>query len=91
VDPRGCRGREGGGVPLDLMLVLALIAALVAAGAWFTVQTGGLQWLLIAASGALALFFVTRPTRRRRRVDADGRRRRVGHDGSWTSGREEEK
>lgn len=86
---REAGGREAGGVPLEVVPVPAVIVAAVAAGAWYTVQTGDLEWVLIAVSCAVAACFVTRPARRRRWVDADGRRRRVRHDDSWTSGGEE--
>jgi membrane protein implicated in regulation of membrane protease activity len=91
MDSRGGREREGGGVPIDLVLVLLIVVAALAAGAWYTIQSGSLAWLLVAAAFAVAVYFVTRPTRRRHRVDADGRRRQVGHDESWTSGRKEER
>jgi len=85
------RGREAGGVPLDLVLVLVVIVAVVAAGAWYTAQTGGLVWLVFAVTCAVVLFWFTRTWVRRRRPETRDRQRKVGHDGSWTRGEEEEK
>ena len=82
--------RERGSIPIDLVLVLAVIVAIVAAGAWFTARTGGLLWLVSALVVGASLFVLMRPVFRRRRIEAGDRRRQVGHDSSWTSGREEE-
>ena len=83
-------GRQAGGVPIDLVLVVTVVAAFVAAGAWYTVQSGGLLWLVVWVAVGITVVAVMRPVfRRRRRVDAGGQRK-VGHDESWTSGKEEE-
>ena len=84
------RHRQSGGVPLDLVLLLAVALPLAVLAVWLTWATGGVFWLLGIAAFIIALWFVTLPTRRRRRVDADGRHRQVGHDHSWTDGREDE-
>ena len=83
-------GRSAGSVPLDLVLLVVVIAAIIAAGAWYTVQSGGPLWLVVWLAVGITMVAVMRPVfRRRRRVDADGQRK-VRHDDSWTSGREEE-
>ncbi len=82
--------RERGGIPLDLVLLVAVIVVVVGAGAWYTVRTGSLLWLVMALVVGVSLLVVMRPVFRRRRVDADDPHRQVGHDSSWTSGREEE-
>jgi membrane protein implicated in regulation of membrane protease activity len=80
---------EAGSAPLDLVLFL-VVAAIIAAGAWYTVQSGGLLWLVVWLAVGITVVAVMRPVfRRRRRVDAGGQRK-VRHDESWTSGREEE-
>jgi len=81
---------QAGALPLDLVLLGALIIAVLVVGVWYTIQSGSLIWILFAVAFAVAAYFVTMPTRRRRRVDADGRHRQVGHDSSWTRGREED-
>jgi hypothetical protein len=84
------RSGAAGGVPVDLVLLLGLAVPAAALAVYLTFAIGGPFWLLGMAAFVVALWFVTMPTRRRRRVDADGRRRQVGHDDSWTSSREEE-
>jgi uncharacterized membrane protein len=82
--------RERGGVPLDLVLVAVVVAVVVGALGWFLVRTGGWFWLLVAVVVGLTTAVVMRPVFRRRRADLQDRRRVVGHDDSWTSGREDE-
>jgi hypothetical protein len=84
------RSRASGGVPIDLLLLLGVALPLAVLAVYLTLTVGGPFWRLGMAAFVVALWFVTMPTRRRRRVDADGRRRQVGHDDSWTKGREEE-
>ncbi len=76
---------SSGSVPLDLVLVLCVAVPLAALAIYLTIALGGPYWLLGVAAFVVALWFVTMPTRHRRRVDADGRHRQVGHDHSWTS------
>ena len=90
MEPADDRRRQSGGVPLDLVLLLAVALPLAVLAIWLTWVTGGVYWLLGIGAFIIALWFVTLPTRRRRRVDADGRHRQVGHDHSWTDGREDE-
>jgi hypothetical protein len=80
---------EAGSAPLDLVLFL-VVAAIIAVGAWYTVQSGGLLWLVVWLAVGITVVAVVRPVFRRRRVDAESRHRQVGHDDSWTSGKEEE-
>jgi membrane protein implicated in regulation of membrane protease activity len=83
-------GGQAGGVPIDLVLVVAAFLAFMAVGVWFTVRSGGPLWLVAWVAVGITAVAVMRPVfRRRRRVDAEGQRK-VGHDGSWTSGEEEE-
>ena len=82
--------RDAGGIPIDLALVLVVVVVVVAAGAWYTVRTGSLLWLVMALVVGVAVSLAMRPVVRRRRADAEDRRRQVGHDSSWTSGREED-
>ena len=84
----GCR--EAGGIPIDLVLVLVLIVAVVVAGVWYTVQAGGPVWIIIIVSFAAVMAVAARLFTWLRRTDSDGRGRKVGHDSSWTSGREED-
>ncbi len=88
MSPRSCRDRAE--VPLDLVFVAIVVAVVVGLVGWFLFRTGGWLWLIVAiiVGGATAL--VMRPVFRRRRADLEERRRLVGHDASWTSGREEE-
>jgi hypothetical protein len=81
--------RERGGVPIDLVLVAVVIAAVVGLAGWFVYDNGGWFWLLVGAIIGLATAAVMRPVSRRRRAD-DAKRRVVGHNSSWTSGKEEE-
>lgn len=90
MDPTADRRRQAGGVPLDLVLLLGVVLPLAVLAVWLTWVTGGVYWLFGIGAFVVALWFVTLPTRRRRRVDADGRHRVVGHDHSWTDGREDE-
>jgi len=82
--------RERGGIPLDFVLLMVVIVFVVAVGAWYTVRTGGLLWLVVALVVGGSLYVLMRPVFRRRRVGVGDRRRQVGHDESWTSGKEEE-
>jgi hypothetical protein len=86
-------GRQAGGVPIDLVLVVIVVAmflGFMAVGAWYTVRSGGPLWLVAWLAVGITAVAVMRPVfRRRRRVDAEGQSK-VGHDGSWTNGREEE-
>jgi 4-hydroxybenzoate polyprenyltransferase len=84
------RHLQAGALPLDLALLGAAIFSVLAVGVWYTIQSDSLVWILFAVAFGVAAYFVTMPTRRRRRVDADGRHRQVGHDSSWTSGREDD-
>ena len=85
-----CSRRERAEIPLDLVLVGIVVAVIVGLAGWFLFRTGGWLWLIVAivVGGATAL--VMRPVFRRRRADLEERRRLVGHDESWTSGKEEE-
>jgi membrane protein implicated in regulation of membrane protease activity len=80
-------------VPIDLVLVIVVVAAFVAfmaVGVWYTVRSGGPLWLVAWLAVGVTAVAVMRPVfRRRRRVDAEGQSK-VGHDSSWTSGEEEE-
>jgi membrane protein implicated in regulation of membrane protease activity len=82
--------RQRGGVPLDLVLVAIVLAVVVGLVGWFLFRTGGWLWLVVAVVVGGATALVMRPVFRRRRADLEERRRLVGHDGSWTSEREEE-
>ncbi len=82
--------RERGGVPLDLALVSIVAAVVAGLVGWFLFRTGGWFWLLVAVVVGVATAAVMRPVFRRRRADLEERRRLVGHDASWTSGKEEE-
>jgi hypothetical protein len=83
--------RERGGIPIDLVPVTVVIALVVIAGAWYTIQSGGLLWLVLWLAVGITVVAVMRPVFRRRRADAGaGGQRKVGHDESWTSGKEEE-
>ena len=87
----GFARRERGGIPIDLVLLTVVIGIAVIAGAWYTIQSGGLLWLVVWLAVGITVVAVMRPVFRRRRVDAEaGGRRKVGHDESWTSGKEEE-
>jgi hypothetical protein len=85
-----CEGRERGGVPVDLVLVAVVVAVVVGLVGWYLFRTGGWFWLLVAIVVGGATAAVMRPVFRRRRADLEDRRRLVGHDASWTSGKEEE-
>jgi len=83
-------GREAGGVPIDLVLLVVLFVVIVAAGAWYTVQSGGPGWIVVG--GVAVVGFVWAFVRRIRRRDESvvAGQRKVGHDESWTSGKEDE-
>jgi hypothetical protein len=83
-------GRQVGGVPIDLLLVAVVVAVVVALVGYFIVRTGGWLWLVAAVVIGLSIVVIMRPVFRRRRADLEERRRLVGHDSSWTSGKEEE-
>jgi hypothetical protein len=88
---RGSADRERGGIPIDLVLLTVVIGLAVIAGAWYTIQSGGLLWLVVWLAVGITVVAVMRPVFRRRRADAEaGGQRKVGHDESWTSGKEEE-
>jgi hypothetical protein len=84
-------GPEAGSVPIDLVLVLVVVAAIVAAGVWYTAKSGGPGWIVIVGGFAVLAFVWTFARRIRRRDEGfvEGQRK-VGHDDSWTSNKEEE-
>ena len=84
-------GREAGGVPIDLVLLVVLVVAIVAAGAWYTVHSGGPGWIVVVGGVAVVAFAwaFARRVRRRDESVVEGQRK-VGHDESWTSGKEDE-
>jgi ABC-type transport system involved in cytochrome bd biosynthesis fused ATPase/permease subunit len=77
-------------VPIDLVLVAVVVAVVVGLLGWFLFRTGGWFWLLVAVAVGGTAAVVMRPVFRRRRADLEERQRLVGHDSSWTSGKEEE-
>jgi hypothetical protein len=82
------RGRRGE-IPLDLVLVIVL--AVVIGGALIWAAKGSLYWtalIVVFALGAIVWSFARR-IRRHDEVSAD-RQRKVRHDASWTSGKEDE-
>ena len=90
MDVRRSGRREAGGIPIDLVLVLGLVVAVVAAGIWYTVAAGGPVWIIFIVAFAAVMAVAARLFTWLRRTDSDGRGRKVGHDSSWTSGREED-
>jgi hypothetical protein len=82
--------RERGEIPLDSVLVGIIVAVVVGLVGWFLLRTGAWFWLIVAGVVGAATAAVMRPVFRRRRADLEERRRLVGHDSSWTSGKEEE-
>ncbi len=84
---RPCRERAE--VPLDLVLVLVLVAIAAAVLLWAT--WGSPIWTATIVAFVLGSYVWTyaRRIRRHDEVSAD-RQRKGGHDGSWTSEREEE-
>ena len=88
----GCHsGREAGGVPIDLVLLAFLVVAIVAAGAWYTAQSGGPGWIFVVGGVAVIALLWTFARRIRRRDESFVHgQRKVGHDESWTSGKEDE-
>jgi membrane protein implicated in regulation of membrane protease activity len=78
-----------GGVPVDLVLVLVLTVVVLAAVVW--AAKGSLYWtalIIVFVLGAL-MWAYARRIRRREDMSAD-QQRKVKHDSSWTSEREEE-
>ncbi len=85
---RACR--ERGGVPIDLVLVILLVVVVGGALIWALRGSPFYTALVIVfVAGALVWAFARR-IRRHDELAAD-RQRKVGHDGSWTSGKEEER
>jgi hypothetical protein len=87
----GARDRRGrrGEIPLDLVLVIVL--AVVLGGALVWAAKGSLFWtalVIVFALGAIVWAFARR-IRRREDMSAD-QQRKVKHDESWLSGKEEE-
>jgi uncharacterized membrane protein len=83
-----CR-RQLGEIPLDLVLVIALVVIIGAALVW--AARGSLYWtalIIVFVLGSIVWTFARR-IRRRDEGFVEGQRK-VGHDGSWTSEREEE-
>jgi len=84
-------GREAGGVPIDLVLLVVLVVAIVVVGAWYTVQSGGPGWIVVVGGVAVVAFLWAFARRIRRRDESVvAGQRKVGHDESWTSGQEDE-
>jgi len=88
--PSGNRRRQAGGIPIDLVLMLVVVIAVVAAGVWYTVAAGGPLWIILIVSFAAVMAVAARLFTWVRRTDRDGRGRKVSHDSSWTSGKEED-
>jgi hypothetical protein len=88
VGARGDLGRRGE-IPLDLVLVIVL--AVVVGGALVWAAKGSLFYtalIIVFCLGAVVWAFARR-VRRREDTSAD-QQRKVKHDRSWTSGREDE-
>jgi hypothetical protein len=88
MNARDRRGRRGE-IPLDLVLVIVL--AVVAGGALVWALRGSLFYtalIIVFCLGAIVWAFARR-IRRREDMSAD-QQRKVKHDASWTSGKEEE-
>lgn len=86
---RGRRLGRRGEIPLDLVLVIVLAAVIGAALVW--AAKGSPYWtalIIVFVFGSVAWTFARR-IRRHDEVSAD-RQRKVRHDESWTSEREEE-
>lgn len=86
----GSRGRrDRAEIPIDLVLVTILAVAIGAALVW--AAKGSLYWtalIIVFVLGAL-MWAYARRIRRREDMSAD-QQRKVKHDSSWTSEREEE-
>jgi uncharacterized membrane protein len=81
--------RQSGEIPLDLVLIVVLVVAVGAALIW--ALRGSLFYtalIIVFVLGALVWTYARR-IRRREDMSAD-RQRKVKHDASWTSGKEDE-
>jgi membrane protein implicated in regulation of membrane protease activity len=83
------RRRDRAEIPIDLVLVIILAVVIGAALVW--AAKGSLYWtalIIVFVLGAL-MWAYARRIRRREDMSAD-QQRKVRHDSSWTSEREEE-
>jgi uncharacterized membrane protein len=81
--------RQCGEIPLDLVLIIVLVVAVGAALVW--ALRGSLFYtalVIVFVLGALVWTYARR-IRRREDMSAD-QQRKVKHDASWTSGKEDE-
>ncbi len=83
------RERERGGIPLDLVLVIVLVVVIGAALIWAAKSSLFYTALIIMFCLGSITWAFARRIRRHDEVSAD-RQRKVGHDASWTSGKEED-
>ena len=83
------RRRERAEVPLDLVLVIVLAVVIGAALVWALRDSLLYTALVIVFCLGAVVWAFARRIRRHDEVAAD-RQRKVGHDGTWTSGEEEE-
>jgi uncharacterized membrane protein len=81
--------RQRGEIPLDLVLIIVLVVAVGAALIW--ALRGSVFYtalIIVFVLGALVWTYARR-IRRREDLSAD-QQRKVKHDASWTSGKEDE-
>ncbi len=83
------RRRERAEIPIDLVLVIVLAVAIGAALVWAARGSLFFTALIVVFSLGAVVWAFARRIRRREDMSAD-QQRKVRHDASWTSEREEE-
>jgi uncharacterized membrane protein len=81
--------RQRGEIPLDLVLIVVLVVAVGAALAWATWGSPFYTALIVVFVLGALVWTYARRIRRREDMSAD-QQRKVKHDASWTSGKEDE-
>jgi uncharacterized membrane protein len=81
--------RQRGEIPLDLVLIIVLVVAVGAALVWALRGSLFYTALIIVLVLAALVWAYARRIRRREDMSAD-QQRKVRHDASWTSGKEDE-
>ena len=81
--------RERAEIPLDFVLVLVLVVVVAVVLVWATWRSPFWTALVVVFVLASLVWTYARRIRRHDEVSAD-RQRKVRHDASWTSGKEED-